>query len=284
MQITNDYLPISRYHRPGNNISPTKIAVHYVGNAGSSAKGNRNYFANCTNYVSAHYIIGLNGEILRLIPENEISYCTNQANSYTISIECCHPDNTGKFNNKTLKALIELCADICKRRGFNPLTDIIRHYDVTQKACPLWWAPNGPNKNANADFKAFKSAVAEFIKAGSKITNEAVKEETEVVTETNIKINGKVIKINRIFKDGKNYIDLRGLEAAGFKVGFDADTKLPILNNKIKELPINVDGKETSIEAVNIEGNNYVPIRSIAAATDAFAVGYINGDVIINKK
>lgn len=280
MQITNDYLPISNYHRPGNKINPTKIAVHYVGNAGSSAKGNRNYFATCKNYVSSHYIIGLSGEILRLIPENEISYCTNQANNYTISIECCHPDSTGKFNDKTLKALIELCADICKRRGFSPNKNIIRHYDVTQKACPLWWAPNGPNKNANADFIAFKSAVAEFMKADNKI----VKEETEVVTETNIRVNGKVIKINRILKGGKNYIDLRGLEAAGFKVGFNADTKLPTLNNKLSELPINVDGKETRVEAVNIEDHNFVPIRSIAAVTGAFDVGYINGDVVINKK
>lgn len=280
MQITDSYLPISSYHRPGNIINPTKIAVHYIGNAGSSAQGNRNYFANCLNYVSSHYIIGLNGEILRLIPENEISYCTNQANSYTISIECCHPDSTGKFNDKTLNALIELCADICKRRGFNPNKDIIRHYDITQKACPLWWAPNGPNKNANADFTAFKSAVAEFLKTD----NKTAKEDEEMVSETNIKINGKVIKINRIFKDGKNYIDLRGLEVAGFKVGFNADTKLPTLDNKISELPINVDGKETSVETINIEGNNYVPIRSIAAATGTFNVGYINGDVVINKK
>ena len=117
-----------------------------------------------------------------------------------------------------------------------------------------------------------------------KATNKIVKEETEVVTETNIRVNGKVIKINRIFKDGKNYIDLRGLEAAGFKVGFNADTKLPTLNNKLSELPINVDGKETSVEAVNIEGHNFVPIRSIASVTGTFDVGYINGDVVINKK
>lgn len=175
MQITNDYLPISKYHRPGNKIKPTKIAVHYVGNAGSSAKGNRNYFANSKVYASSHYIIGLNGEVLRLIPENEISYATNQANSYTISIECCHPDNTGKFNDKTLKALIELCANICKRRKFNPLTDIIRHYDVTQKACPLWWSPNGPNKSADADFIKFKKDVKNYMEDND-MTEARVKE------------------------------------------------------------------------------------------------------------
>lgn len=284
MNITEDYLPINKYSRPGRKIKPTKIAVHYVGNAGSSAKGNRNYFASGKVYSSSHYIVGLDGEILKLIPEGEISYCTNQANSYTISIECCHPDKSGKFNNKTLNALIELCADICKRYGFNPLTDIIRHYDVTRKACPLWWAPNGPNKNANADFVAFKNSVK------SKMNNKVeqvvrVEEDDEMVTETNIKINGKVIKINRIFKDGKNYIDLRGLEEAGFKVGFNADTKLPTLDNNVIELPVNVDGKETSVEAVNIKNHNFVPIRSIAAATKAFDVNYTNDDgVVINKK
>lgn len=213
MNITNNYLPISKYHRPGTKIKPSKIAVHYVGNAGSSAKGNRNYFASCSNYVSSHYIIGLNGEILRLIPENEISYCTNQANSYTISIECCHPDGTGKFNDKTLEALIELCADICKRYGFNPLTDIIRHYDVTKKACPLWWAPNGPNKSANADFIAFKNSVK------NKIAGE------EKVVKQNIKINGKIKTVDAINKDGYTYIKIRDLSDI-VSIGYDKETKL----------------------------------------------------------
>ncbi len=220
MNITNDYLPFSNYHRPGTKIKPRKIAVHYVGNAGSSAKGNRNYFANCSNYVSSHYIIGLNGEILRLIPENEISYCTNQANSYTISIECCHQDNNGKFNSKTYNALVELCADICKRYGFNPLTDIIRHYDVTKKACPLWWSPNGPNKQANADFATFKNSVK------SKIYDRIIKEtKEEKVVKQNIKINGKVKSVDAINKDGYTYIKIRDLSDI-LNIMYDNNTKL----------------------------------------------------------
>ena len=38
MNITNDYLPIGKYHRPGTKIKPTKIAVHYVGNAAVQPK------------------------------------------------------------------------------------------------------------------------------------------------------------------------------------------------------------------------------------------------------
>ena len=102
-----------------------------------------------------------------------------------------------------------------------------------------------------------------------------------MVTESYITVNGKVIKINRILKDNKNYIELRGLENAGFDVGFDAANKLPILNNKPKELFISVDGQETSVEAININGSNYVPIRSIASATGAFDVEYVDGKVVV---
>lgn len=126
------------HNRPYTKRSKTTaIAVHYVGNAGSSALGNRNYFQTTSTRVSSHYIIGLEGEIIRCIPEDEVSWCTNQANGYTISIECCHPSSDGIFNDKTYKSLVELCADICKRWKLNPLNGgIIRHFDVTGKVCP----------------------------------------------------------------------------------------------------------------------------------------------------
>ena len=157
MNINKQFLTPNKYSRSQTPLKKvTKIAVHYVGNAGSSAQGNRNYFESLKDkhiYASSHYIIGLNGEIIQCIPEEEISYATNQANSYSISIECCHPDSTGKFNDKTLHSLIDLCVDICKRYKLNPLTDIIRHYDVSGKKCPLYWVNN------SKDFELFKITV-----------------------------------------------------------------------------------------------------------------------------
>ena len=189
LEIQEALLPINTHSRPGKKINPTAIAVHYVGNAGSSAQGNRNYFASGKVYASSHYIIGLNGEILHLIPENEISYCTNQANSYTISIECCHPDSTGKFNQKTYDSLVKLCADICKRRGFNPLTKIIRHYDVTKKCCPKWWSPNGPNKNADNDFNSFKQDVKKNLSTTQPVSTGPKKVTTTKVTTYDEAVN-----------------------------------------------------------------------------------------------
>lgn len=138
----------NKYSRPQTPLKKVAaVAVHYVGNAGSSAEANRNYFENLKSgannvYASSHYIVGLKGEIIQCIPESEYSYCTNQANSYTISIEHCHPDGTGKPNVDTYYALVELTADICKRYDLKPLEDIIRHYDVTGKKCPLWFVNN----------------------------------------------------------------------------------------------------------------------------------------------
>ena len=113
-----------------------------MGNANTSAINNRNYFESLKTkkiYASSHYIIGLEGEIIQCVPENEVAYHANQANSYSIGIECCHPDWDGKFNDKTYQSLIELCVDICKRYKLDPQKALIRHYDVTKKQCPLYY-------------------------------------------------------------------------------------------------------------------------------------------------
>lgn len=157
MEIIKNLLTPNKYSRPQRKLeNVTKIAVHYVGNPGSSAEGNRNYFESLKVgksyttkngqkaylYASSHYIIGLKGEIMQCIPEEEWAYCTNAANKYSISIECCHPASDGKFTNETYNSLVELCADLCIRYELNPLTDLIRHYEITKKICPKWFVDN----------------------------------------------------------------------------------------------------------------------------------------------
>ena len=83
MNITDALLTPNKYSRPQIPLkSVKKVVLHYVGNAGSTAMATRNYFENQKNggrYVSSHYIVGLDGEILRCVPENEVAYCSNQA-------------------------------------------------------------------------------------------------------------------------------------------------------------------------------------------------------------
>ena len=146
MEIQQKLLTINQYSRPGTKIGKIKnIVIHWVGNAGSTAIANRNYFESLKerkSFASSHYIVGLQGEIIQCIPENEIAYHANNANSYSIGIEVCHPDWQGKFSDVTYKALIELLVDLCKRYSLEPTTSIIRHYDVTKKLCPKYYVEN----------------------------------------------------------------------------------------------------------------------------------------------
>ena len=69
MEIQERLLTINPYSRSGEKQNKIEnIVIHWVGNAGSSALANRNYFENLKNthatYASSHYIVGLNGEII----------------------------------------------------------------------------------------------------------------------------------------------------------------------------------------------------------------------------
>lgn len=162
MQITRSYL---NHNRPGTKrTKTTAIAIHWVGNPGSSAMANRNYFNTTERAVSSNYIVGLSGEIICCIPDEEISWCTNQANSYTVSIENCHPDATGKFNDATYNSLVELTANLCRKYGLNPQKGgVIRHFDVTGKICPKWFVPKkqgGTDTDSAANWLKFQADIA----------------------------------------------------------------------------------------------------------------------------
>ncbi len=142
-EITENFLPVNSYSRPGIAIGDINgVVVHYVANPGSSAEENREYFEGLkdthTTKASSHFIIGLEGEIIQCIPLDEISYASNGRNGDTISIECCHPDEDGKFNEKTYDSLVNLVSWLCEEYGLSS-EDVIRHYDVTGKLCPIYY-------------------------------------------------------------------------------------------------------------------------------------------------
>jgi len=132
------------------------IVVHYVGNPGTTAKQNRDYFNTPGVNVSSHFVVGLDGEIIQCIPLYEKSAASNWRNKDTISIEVCHPDKKGKFNDKTYNALVKLVAWLCNICEFNE-DNIIRHYDITGKECPIYYVKN------EDEWDKFKSEVEKYI-------------------------------------------------------------------------------------------------------------------------
>ena len=152
-EIIEDFLTVNNNSRPGKKLKKVKgIVIHYTANPGTGAKANRDYFESrkdqedtSVNKVSSHFVVGLDGEIIQCIPTNEIAYASNDRNQDTISIECCHPGKNGRFNKKTYRSLVLLCAWLCDQYEIADKTDIIRHYDITGKQCPLYYVKH-PSK------------------------------------------------------------------------------------------------------------------------------------------
>ena len=141
--ITQDFLPRNPYSRPGTALDAVNgIVIHYVGNLGTTAAQNRSYFAGLARsgetYASSHFLIGLEGEIIQNVPLDEVAYCSNDRNNDTLSIECCHPDDTGEFTRETYDALVRLTRWLMEYYELDA-AQVIRHYDVTGKECPRYF-------------------------------------------------------------------------------------------------------------------------------------------------
>ena len=165
-KIEVNLIRINNYSRPGKKLNSVDyIIVHYVANPGSSAIANRNYFDSLATThktsASAHFVIGLDGEIIQCIPLDEVSYNAGvTAYNYTsISIECCHPDSSGRFNSATYESLVELVGFLCDMYGLTT-DNVIRHYDVTGKDCPKYWA----GKEGTEQYDRWKSFLDEVEK------------------------------------------------------------------------------------------------------------------------
>lgn len=151
--VTVDYINIglARTAKPLEKVN--NIVIHYIGNPNTTAKQNRNYFNNPDTTVCSHFIVGLDGEILQCVPLNERSAASNHRNADTISIEVCHPDETGKFNDETYAALVKLTAWLCDNLDLCE-SDLIRHHDVTGKQCPKYFVDYPEEwENFKADVK-----------------------------------------------------------------------------------------------------------------------------------
>lgn len=167
--ITQDFFEVNPYSRPGIKMKQVnEIIIHYVANPGTSAKQNWNYFNNLKDQkgdnatsASSHFVIGLDGEILQGIPLDEIAYSTSkEKNLDSVSIENCHPDETGKFTDATYNSLVRLTAWLCLELDLTE-KDVIRHYDATGKDCPRYFVAHEDEWNAflkdvKAELKALK--------------------------------------------------------------------------------------------------------------------------------
>lgn len=152
MNIIEKLLDIRKWTRPGVKLDRSIeknvikcIGYHWTESPKGNATGLIRWYNNQKNkrYGSTHYIIGLDGEIYQIIPEDEMAYqfavrkiekpFTNFANYQSISIEHCILDMKGKMTEETISSSIQLCAMLCKKYNLNSINDIMLHSDIVRK-------------------------------------------------------------------------------------------------------------------------------------------------------
>lgn len=195
MNIEDKLLNYSKYCRTGEKQNKIEyVVIHWVGNANTKAIANRNYFNNLESinksksnkvYASSHYIVGLDGEIIRCIPDDEVAFHSGSygMNRKSIGIENCHPDWGGKFNSNTYNSLVDLVVELCKKYSIN-INNVIRHYDVTGKVCPKYYVEN------TSEWTKFRNKVNERLNGTKKIEKIVGSEEKPMYTFK----NGKTIE------------------------------------------------------------------------------------------
>lgn len=207
-----------------------------------SYEGAISWLKNPKAKASAHFVVSRKGEITQLVDIRDTAWCNGtsytpsnkekatalmvksrntNANYYTVSIEHegIYTKTEGALTTEQEEAtvfLIKHISDEIKKlygdKGNIGIVydrnHIIGHYEISPSS-----KPNCPGN---------KFPFTNII--------ETLKEELEVITKTNILIDNKKYEVDRILKDGKNYVELRAFEKAGYKIGYRQDEKLPTFN------------------------------------------------------
>lgn len=149
--LCNPYNYNSKQTRPTSSIK--YIVIHFTANNGDTAKGNANYFRNniLKNPASAHLFVDENS-VYRSIPDNHSAYHCGTSGTYyhptcrnknSIGVELCSRIKGGKyyFKDKTITNAVILVKELMNRYNI-PVKNVIRHYDVTHKRCPIPFIDN----------------------------------------------------------------------------------------------------------------------------------------------
>lgn len=200
------------------------IVFHYTANKGqhATALGNAKYFANGSEgrAASAHFVVDENDIAYQCVPLDVVAWAVGDGqsgkygkvyNNYnTVSIEMVsHTDASGKYYipEATMKNAARLYQILL--RQLPNVQAAIRHYDISMKLCPLPLI----DETKWAEFKKL------------------LEEVDETVTKAKMIVDGKEVEVERILKNGTNYIKIRDIAKA---LDLDVSNKgnIAILNHK----------------------------------------------------
>lgn len=136
------------------------IVIHYTGNDGDTDESNGKYFANNVVKASAHYFAD-DDSITQSVPDDYVAWSVGGSkysdcaktgggkfynkvtNTNSISIEICDTVKNGIIypTDKTINNVVELVKSLMTKYNI-PISNVIRHFDVNGKHCPVYWMDN----------------------------------------------------------------------------------------------------------------------------------------------
>ena len=157
-------------NRPGRKLNSAKsVVMHWTGVPGQTAQQTRIFFGLPSTGTSAHYVVGQEGEIIQMIPDDEVAYhaggvgnaLTEFANNnyktpngniapnlYTIGIEVNPEKADGSYSKAAYKSSASLAAKVLNNNGLGSILgvlfkgNLVRHGDITGKNCPKKFMDN----------------------------------------------------------------------------------------------------------------------------------------------
>ena len=87
--------------------------------------------------------------------------------------------------------------------------------------------------------------------------------DNEVAEKIKINVNGKEYEVNRILKDGKNFICLSDMKQAGFDVGYNEKTKVPSFGVSLEKDVMSVGGVDKEVSKIMKNGENFLRLRDL---------------------
>lgn len=128
------------YGRSGYTLR--KITIHHMAGV-MSAEGCGNLWQNPSRQTSSNYGIGVDGEIMCYVDEDNTSWCDSnwESNCTSVTIENSNDSTGGEWHvgDATLNSLIKLCADISIRNGLGllvPGENLTWHSMYAATTCP----------------------------------------------------------------------------------------------------------------------------------------------------
>lgn len=202
-------------HGTGGN-KPKYLVIHYFGALGNAASV-AEWFRNPSARASAHYAVDEGNIIYRCVRDTDTAWhcgdgslhpeCRNW-NSIGIEIRPKKRnaasvgayDKDWYFDDRALENALWLVRRLMKQYKI-PIENVIRHYDVSGKMCPRPFVGSDVNTYYNTtgdvQWQRFKERI-----------------EDEVVEKSKMIVDGKEVAVERILKDGTNYVKVRDIAAA----------------------------------------------------------------------